>query len=68
MLCKYIGTDPLLVGKQFELAGGDAWREPRFTLLRDQNPDGRVVGLTETGEKHLLKIGQLELVPVYKGY
>lgn len=68
MLVKYIGTDPLLQGKEFELAGGEAWKEPRFTLLREQNPQGKVIGLTETGEKNLLKIGELELVPVWKGY
>ncbi len=68
MLVKYIGTDPLLEGKEFELSGGDVWRQPRFDILKKQNPKGKVVGLTDAGEKHLLIIGELELVPVWKGY
>lgn len=68
MLVKYCGTDFLLQGQQFDLAGGSAWTPQRFEALKGMNPKGKLVALTESGEKNLIPIGDLELVPVYKGY
>ena len=65
MVVQYAGTDPLLEGKTFDLAGGSAWTPERFNVLREMNPKGKVVALTETGEKHLLPIGDLSY---WKGY
>ncbi len=67
MVVRYIGSDPLLQGKEFDLAG-DAWNDARFRWLKSQNQNGKLIGLTETGEKHLLKIGDLEAPPINRGY
>jgi hypothetical protein len=65
---KYIGSDPLLQGRDYELQGGSAWTPERFKVLKEMNKEGKVVVLTETGEKNLVKIGDLQAPPINRGY
>ena len=52
-------------GKVFDLQGGDAWNEPRFRVLKETNPKGKVVVVETDGkrDKYLLPIGELEVQP-----
>ena len=68
MKVTYTGSDPMMQGQEFELAGGDAWRESRFGILKEQNPKGKVVAIGKDVGKNLLPIGDLTAVPVWKGY
>ena len=47
-------------GKVFELQG-DAWNEPRFRVLKETNPKGKVVVIETDGkrERYLVPIGEL---------
>ena len=52
-------------GKVYELQGQDAWTEPRFKVLREMNPKGKVCVIETDGnrDKFLVAIGELELKP-----
>ena len=52
-------------GKEYELQGGDAWKEPRFKILKEMNPKGKVVIVETEGnrDKYLVPIGELEIKP-----
>ncbi len=68
MTVKYVGTEFLLQGQEMELQGGSAWTPQRFEALKGMNPKGKIVGVTNKGEKYLIAIGDLEAPPINRGY
>ena len=57
-------------GKEYLLQGGSAWTEPRFKVLKEMNPKGKVCVIETDGkrEKFLLPIGELTVQEEPRNY